>query len=141
MAYSSIIANELLVTPFDDKSAVTMEVSKKLTEEEFCEHCYSHPNFEQKSPQFMQEDFKDEDNDSLTNYNEIINQAHQQKMAYKNFEIWLNNFRNSKVYTINGNAGTGKTTFINYKKYKEKKIKWIILDVHLARSSTNGLVM
>lgn len=134
MAYSSIIANELLVTPFDDKSAVTMEVSKKLTEEEFCEHCYSHPNFEQKSPQFMQEDFKDEDNDSLTNYNEIINQAHQQKMAYKNFEIWLNNFRNSKVYTINGNAGTGKTTFINYKKYKEKKIKWIILDVHLARS-------
>ena len=72
MAYSSIIANELLVTPFDDKSVVTMEVSEKLTEEEFCEHCYSHPNFEQKSLKFMREDLKNEDNDSLTNYNEII---------------------------------------------------------------------
>lgn len=135
MAYTSRIANQLLVTPFDDKSAVPKETSNKLTGKEFCDHCYSHPKFEQKSFQkCISEDFKDEDSDSFTNYNEIINQEHQQKVAYDNFKIWLNNFENCKVYTINGNAGTGKTTFINYKKYKEKNIKWIILDIHLARS-------
>lgn len=134
MAYASRIANDLLVTPFDDKSAVSLEVSKKLTEEEFCKRCYSHPRFEQSPQQYMHEDSKDEDNDSPTNYDEIKNQIHQQQIAYENFEIWLNNFTNNKVYTINGNAGTGKTTFINYKKYEETEIKWIILDIHLARS-------
>lgn len=134
MAYESRIANELLVTPFDDKSMVSAEVSEKLTEEEFCEHCYSLPVFEQINKQYMGEDFNYEDSDLPTKYIEIENQIHQQSESYNNFQLWLNNFKNRKVYTINGNAGTGKTTFINYKKYKETNINWIILDIHLARS-------
>ena len=41
MPYISQIANDLLVTPFDKKAYVESEVSKKLTEKEFCEYCHS----------------------------------------------------------------------------------------------------
>lgn len=134
MGYTSRIANQLLVTPFDDKCVVSPDVSDKLKEEEFCIHCYSHPKFQQQSQRYMLEGLKDEYSDSSTNYEEIQTQIHQQKIAYDNFELWLNNFSNCKIYTINGNAGTGKTTFINYMKYKTTDMNWIILDVNLARS-------
>ena len=45
MPYISIIANQLLVTPFDDKSSIKQD---KLTPEEFCKKCYSYPMFEQR---------------------------------------------------------------------------------------------
>lgn len=134
MAYTSRIANQLLVTPYDDNSAVPEEVSERLTEEEFCEKCYSHPKFEWDMQQYLSEEKQFEYIDVQMNYDEIRNQIHQQKTAYDNFNLWLNNFDNNKVYTINGNAGTGKTTFINHKKYTETKLKWVILDIHLARS-------
>ena len=134
MGYTSTFANELLVTPFDDKSIVEEEITEKLTKREFCEHCYSKPKFERNVWRNVGEDFSDIEDDSPTKYDEINNQLYQQKVSYENFELWLGNFRIDKIYTINGNAGTGKTTFINYKKYKETNIKWIILDIHLARS-------
>ena len=134
MAYTSKIANHLLITPFDNKSAVREEISKRLTEEEFFRHCYSKPMFEQNPVQYMKEEYIDKGNDSPTDYDEIDNQIHQQQVSFNNFETWLDNYENNKVYTINGNAGTGKTTFINHKKYTETKIKWIILDIHRARS-------
>lgn len=134
MAFTSRIANELLVTPFDNKCAVSNEITEKLTNSEFCEHCYSAPMFRQKTLKYLNEDFKDTDNDFETNYNDIKNEIHYQEVAYSNFKLWLNNLSDSRVYTINGNAGTGKTTFINYRKYEEKNIKWIILDIHLSRN-------
>lgn len=133
MAYSSRIANKILITPFDDKSSVSEEISSKLTKEEFCQNCYSHPKFEREAQQYMSENSREDDSDVSTNYKEITNQIHQHQIENENFELWLHNFENCKIYTINGNAGTGKTTFINYKKYKETDIKWVILDIHLAR--------
>lgn len=133
MAYRSKIANELLVTPFDDKSTVSAEVSSKLTAEEFCNFCYCSPQFERET-NYMNDEVLNCD-DIPTKIEELMNRLFKQKTSYENFITWLDNFENDteKVYTINGNAGTGKTTFINYKKYKETKLKWIILDVHLAR--------
>lgn len=135
MGYTSTIANQVLVTPFDDKSVVTGDISEKLTEEEFCEHCYSKPKFQWESQQYMSEDAEGDDNDSPTYYNDIKNQIHQQKISYNNFDLWLSNYTIDKVYTISGNAGTGKTTFINQRRYEESNIEWIILDIHLARSN------
>lgn len=133
MAYSSKLANALLATPFDDQSVVSPEVSKQLTKEEFCSKCYSHPRFKKEEESYSIEDSNNSD-DILITYNEIRNQMHQQRIAYDNFNLWLSNFENNKIYTINGNAGTGKTTFINYKKYMETEIEWIILDIYRARS-------
>lgn len=139
MAYISRIANSLLVTPFDDKSAVSQEIFKKLTEDVFCEHCYSHPKFERELELYLEEDANDEYGDFPTYYDTFINQIYQQQSEYQNFEEWLNNFDYYKVYTITGNAGTGKTTFINYRKYNEKKIRWIVLDIYRARKYTEWM--
>ena len=132
MPYISTIGNQLLVTPFDNKSNVPQIVTNKLQPEEFCKYCYSYPIFEQQH--YINENLKEESDDLFVNQDELENQIYQQKKSYENFELWLNNFKNSKVYTINGNAGTGKTTFINYKKYTEKEVKWVILDINYARS-------
>lgn len=139
MPYESKIANNLLVTPFDDKSVVSGEVIKKLTEEIFCECCYSHPMFEQNLLPYIQEGENNEYSDSPTHYKAYTNQVYQQQSEYQNFEAWLNNFEYNKVYTITGNAGTGKTTFINYKKYQETDIKWIVLDIYRARKYNEWL--
>ena len=61
------------------------------------------------------EDFSDIEDDSPTKYDEINNQLYQQKVSYENFEIWLGNFRIDKIYTINSNAGTGKTIILRVK--------------------------
>lgn len=139
MPYTSTITNQILATPFDNKSVVDKIVSDKLTKEEFCTYCYSPPRFLWESLGYRKEDDKEEDeqdydNDVPTDYKEISDQKYQQNTAFNNFEKWLNNFSDAKVYTINGNAGTGKTTFINYQKYKDKDIVWIILDIYSARS-------
>lgn len=134
MAYTSKIANELLVTPFDDKSNVSSVVSSRLTPEEFCDHCYCNPQFERETS-YLNDELLTSD-DILTKSEELVSRLYIQKTSNDNFTVWLNNFEsdNEKVYTINGNAGTGKTTFINYKKHKDASAKWVILDVHLARS-------
>lgn len=106
MAYTSRIANELLVTPFDDKSIVSSDVSARLTPEEFCDHCYCSPQFEFET-NYLNDEFLNSD-DIPTKIEELMNQLFKQKTSYNNFNTWLNNFEseNEKVYTINGNAGT-----------------------------------
>lgn len=132
MPYLSRIANDLLVTPFDKKAFVENEISKKLTEKEFCEYCYSTPMFEKSDDLPISESDRLDDTEFIMKLNEIREKYYEQKNNYRNFKIWLDNFRISKVYTINGNAGTGKTTFVNYEKNKNKNIRWIILDIYEA---------
>lgn len=132
MPYISQIANDLLVTPFDKKAYVESEVSKKLTEKEFCEYCYSTPMFEKSDETLVFEGDRFDDTEVIMKFNEIREKYYEQKNNYRNFKIWINNFRISKVYTINGNAGTGKTTFINYERNVNKELRWIILDIYEA---------
>lgn len=133
MAYSSRIANQILVTPYDSKSVVEKEVPPQLTEKEFYDHCYSHPVFEKEYQLYTREEEGGNDSDFQRRYEEMVNQRHQQQIAYKNFNLWLEDYDNEKVYTISGNAGTGKTTFVNICRYREEKINWIILDIRKAR--------
>lgn len=123
MPYISQIANDLLVTPFDKKAYVESEVSKKLTEKEFCEYCYSTPMFEKSDETLVFEGDRFDDTEVIMKFNEIREKYYEQKNNYRNFKIWINNFRISKVYTINGNAGTGKTTFINYERNVNKELR------------------
>ena len=51
------------------------------------------------------------------------------KDTYGYFLNWLGDFSNTKVYTVSGNAGTGKTTFINHLKHNNDSAEWIVLDV------------
>lgn len=169
MAYSSIIANEALATPFDNKAAVRAEITDGLTVVEFLEHCYSHPQFMPegyevlaenidpnnivdysnpvqiipRNPSFLHEDKlveEIEEYDVLpTTHTEIDDTVFQLINAYIHFHLWKGDFNSNKVYTLNGNAGTGKTTFINRIRYIESKKNWVILDVHNARSHVDWM--
>ena len=135
MAFMSNVANLLLCTPFDNKSAVKSDVISKLSIEEFMSECYS-------KPQFMREinlEEESENRDSseyTTKLEELQYSIYKQKREFENFDIWLNNFYNFKVYILNGHAGTGKTTYINHLKYSmSNEVEWIILDFTFANNS------
>lgn len=130
MPYNSKIANKLLVTPFDRRACVKVEVSKNLTEEEFCKYCYSSPAFENKNKDFIDENSEAIENEFVIKTEEMKAKYYEQEKNHEYFCIWLENFNISKVYTITGNAGAGKTTFINYKRCTEKDINWIVLDIY-----------
>lgn len=128
MGYRSKVANYLLHTPFDRKAIVPPEVSEKMSEKTFFEECFSHPTFENEFHYKIE-------NENMDNYDyqmkldELLNLHYLQRREYENFETWLQNFDNIKVYTLSGHAGTGKTTYVNYLKYLCTDMEWIILDV------------
>ena len=133
MSYSSKIANLLLITPYDNRANVADSILEKMSEEEFCNHCYSKPKFSRKTP-FVPESDNYTDDDYRISTEDLERQRYNQTRSYENFNTWLSSFKNSTVYTINGNAGTGKTTFINHERYTNKSIEWIIMDIYRAPS-------
>lgn len=131
MAYSSKLANYLLYTPFDNKSNINNTnntISKKLSIEEFFKNCYSSPIYT-RDISFVISNERMDECDSETRLEAVLDSNHKAKTNYENFENWLIDPQNNKIYTISGNAGTGKTTFINYQKYNNKDFEWVILDV------------
>lgn len=133
MAYSSKVANNLLFTPFDRKSNVDKTISLKLNEEEFCKHCYVEPDFTTKIYDELEYDENDEC-DYILKLDILLDKIAKYKSDEERFRLWINDPKNSKVYTISGNAGTGKTTFINYEKHIKENEDWIILDVALSEN-------
>lgn len=135
MAFMSKVANLLLCTPFDNKSAVTSDVISRLSINEFMSECYSKPQF-MREINLGEEEENKESSEYKTKLEEFQYNSYTQKKKYDNFEIWLYNFHNFKVYILNGHAGTGKTTYINYLKYSMlNEVEWVILDFTFANSS------
>ena len=135
MAFMSKVANLLLCTPFDCKSVVDNEIYNKLSINVFVKKCFSHPQFEREI-EWKKEEENTDSNEYITNIDEIKYNIYQQKREYENFDMWLNNFYNFKVYLLSGHAGTGKTTYINYLKYTaSEELKWIVLDFANAKNA------
>ena len=116
MAYASKIANNLLFTPFDNASSVDNIVSEKLTPKEFIKECYVEPDFVLNKEKAI-ENKNNEEFDFIASYQDYTDQEKEHKRDEENFISWLESETNSKVYTISGNAGTGKTTYVNKIKY------------------------
>ena len=137
MAYSSSLANYLLFTPFDNKSNVDNEVSNDLTVHEFFENCYVQPDFDdEKLYDHLIQDVP-EGYDYVCKYDSLSNEMALHKTEEETFFNWINDNSNSKVYTISGNAGVGKTTYINGLKYFREKStneRWTILNVDTAHN-------
>ncbi len=132
MPYASESANYILYTPFDSKSVGEKDVTSKLTPDEFLAKCYAEPQFKKRVTK-QKKDCNFEVYDYIINYNEIIDLHDRQKKDYKNFLKWMSNKNNSKIYTISGNAGTGKTTFIRRLEFENRDRNWIICDITKSR--------
>ena len=133
MGFYSLLANKLLKTPFDCRSVVDGNISKLLTEEEFFNHCYVHPMSED-DLELVAEDENLDITDAVIRITYLKNLIKTIKTNEKKFDDWLSDPTNYKIYTISGNAGTGKTTYINYRRHFDDK-KWIVLDVDVAMAS------
>ena len=72
-----------LVTPFDKKAFVENEISKKLTEKEFCEYCYSTPMFEKSDDLPISESDRLDYTDFIMKLNEIRDKYARHKISTK----------------------------------------------------------
>lgn len=126
--YISDIGNQLLFSPYDGKAGLPTTIADALTEEEFLKNCYSEPQFlANKNYEFFAEIMEESDNIS---YDVILDKFDEQKKLYYNFIRWLeNDVRDDAVYTISGNAGSGKTTFVYKLKAESEMQNWIILNM------------
>lgn len=132
MPYSSEIANFVLYTPLDTMAVVENSISSQLTYEEFICNCYVKPRFK-KELEYRITDDNVETYDYIIKYEHLKDLQNKQQKEYDNFKKWIESEKNYKVYTISGNAGTGKTTFIHRLKYENPVQDWIILDVSKAK--------
>ena len=141
MPFSSRIANTILATPFDGRAATQLKITQQLTEKEFLEECYSYPIF---STEYQKEiknkisgiELPEETATEISSLTpeDLEDQMDRMEKSYDYFLKWKMDFSANRVYTINGNAGVGKTTFINHSRYYDKDVQWIILDIYLANS-------
>lgn len=131
MPFSSDVANCLLWTPFDNKSINRYNLHSKLTEDIFLNQCFSEPCFKN-SVNYVLDDINTDDNDVSFTVDEIHQALKEEKSKYKNFMNWLDTFENHKVYTLSGNSGTGKTTFLHKLKQISSEYVWTIIDVSIA---------
>ena len=129
MPYASEIANCICSTPLDNKSVLPRSISTST--KEFAENYYAAPTFHSSQTYSQLED--EQIFDVSLSAVELSSEWKSMETEERHFLNWLDNFDNSKVYTISGNSGTGKSTYLNYLKFCEKKAhNWIILDVSLA---------
>ncbi len=133
MGFCSLLANKLLKTPFDSRAVVDGNISSMLTEEEFFDYCYVQPMNED-DLQFIAEDENLDVTDSIIKISYLKNLIKSIRTNEQKFNDWLSDPTNHKIYTISGSAGTGKTTYINYRRHLDKK-KWVILDLDFATAS------
>ena len=136
MPYSSKAANYILYTPLDTKAIVENDISDRLKEDEFFSHCYVEPQHKTNFNSFVTDSYF-EPYDYVVKSEHINDLRKKQESDFENFKKWLNNETNHKVYTISGNAGTGKSTFINKLKIDHPEMTWTILDVIKANDVIN----
>lgn len=134
MSYKSKCANILLSSPFDKKAEAGPQIRRLLTEEEFFKYCYSLPQFESKTIRRHADELISADN-HYPKEKELMDLRNDQKGFRDNFINWLHNEMTDGVYTISGNAGTGKTTFVNYLSSTVNDFRWVILNMSTASST------
>ncbi|MBE7065561.1 MAG: hypothetical protein E7384_07120 [Ruminococcaceae bacterium] len=126
-------ANMYLYVPFNHEYSVPVELQLKLTMKEFFENCYYDPEFDKVILELK----------TLTNEGEMnfeypisVEQAIQKVQQQKNQrDLLLNWITNNDVgiYCVTGDAGTGKSTFLNHLKYNEyDNAVWKFLDLQSA---------
>ena len=117
MVYNSKIAN-ILLTPFDDKSSVHSEISHAMIPKNFFEDVLMAPT--PVSP------FFDSGFEKITTEGERKNSPIEM-FSGATIRNWIDNDL-SGVFCVLGNAGAGKTTFLNMLRYIYPEIAWKYYD-------------
>lgn len=127
----------LMYTPFVGVYEVPETIKKALTAEEFFKEdgCYVQPNFE-KQIEKVYKSATDEvtgDDWPLT-LREIVEALRSGKRHRELFSNWIDTSGDG-FFTILGDAGTGKSTYLHHLKWNRREVKWCILDIKKAISN------
>ncbi len=125
------ITNKLLYVPFNEDYKVNEEIKMKLTEEEFFGKCFQKPDFDEDIQNALRHS-SDEVADFEIDMDkiELAERLDRHKEESSALESWIES-KQTDLYCIRGDAGTGKTTYLHYLRYKytNKGIDWNIIDI------------
>lgn len=131
MPFASNIANSLLSTPLDNKAINPYGLVMTLPE--ILQDYYANPIFHEVRELRVANDETINVSDASITQTDMTSQMITMSTEERLFETWLSDYTNNKVYTLSGNAGTGKTTYLHHLKYYDSKdANWTILDVSIA---------
>lgn len=124
--------NKLLYVPFNQDFYVNENIKDLLTEEEFFTNCFYMPDFEKEIEELImksEEEIKAFEVD--LSKEEIVEKYRKNRDEKQAFFEWISSGQN-EIYCIKGDAGTGKTTFAHFLKYKYRnsEIQWDIIDMN-----------
>lgn len=125
---------KILYVPFNEEYHIDTTIKNLLTEEEFFEHCFYMPDFEDEINELL--DKTEEEIQAFeidVTKEELIQNYRNYKIQNEAFFNWIESNQN-EIYCIKGDAGTGKTTFVHYLQYKYKNtnVEWDIIDMNMS---------
>ena len=128
---SGKIANMLLYAPYVGVYEVCDRIRKSLTMEEFFKKdgCYVEPDFDRRRQEIDESPTDNIRGDDVPLYVSEMREA--LRAGKRNYLFLLNWLKNSGdgVFTLLGDAGTGKTTFLHHLQCTHKEFQWRILDL------------
>lgn len=128
------LTNKLLVVPFNDDYKVENYIRQLLTEEEFFEHCFVEPSFDEEIEKSLEKNGEEVDDFEFNlEKGELIDRLKRHKEEFSALHSWIMSGQ-PDLYCIKGDAGTGKTTFLHYLKYhyRHNPTYWNIIDIQNA---------
>ena len=133
--------NKLLYVPFNREHAVGKDVANLLTTEEFFSKCFVEPSNDEESPSeaVIREELKVRE--STDESNPVFNIDTATKIpvrGIRQFSEWMNS-NDRYPFIILGDAGTGKSTWLQYLKYSygSENISFEIVDVGQAQEGVS----
>lgn len=125
-------ANTILYVPFSKEYTVPFEKINKLDTNTFFRECYVRPRLN-KTIEQLEHMVETEipDFEYPLRREDFIRKYEDDKIRRASFLDWIDGSGDG-IYLLRGDAGTGKTTYVHYLKWKYTSIDWKILDIRRA---------
>lgn len=130
-------ASAILYVPFSTEYTVSSQEAMCLNTDIFFKECYVRPQLEQNMNRLNsmpQTEITDPEYPLKTE--DLIRTYSQQIEKRQSFLNWFGN-NGEGIYLIRGDAGAGKTTYVNFLKWQYNSIQWNILDMKQASEKIN----
>lgn len=122
-------ASYILYVPFSKEYTVSFEKISELDMDTFFQKCFVKPHLSD-DIEILKSLPENEigDPEYPLKRDDIIRKYDEEIIRRDSFLDWMNGHGDG-IYLLRGDAGTGKTTYVHYLKWKLSKIRWEILDL------------
>lgn len=125
-------ASAVLYVPFSTEHTVPTRIKDGLDTNTFFNECYVRPHLTQNVNRLKNmPETEITDTEYPLRKEDLIKQYERDIRNRESFLDWFK-YDGEGIYLIRGDAGTGKSTYVHYLKWKYSSINWEILDIKLA---------